>query len=940
MMPRYIRTLAFVVVMLQAAVGQAQITLDGTIRPGAPSGPLTGPNYVIPAAAGKTVGDKTLFHSFGLFNLHTINGVPERASFTGPSTIENIISRVTGGQRSVIDGLIDSRSSMQNANFFLLNPSGVLFGPNATLDVGGSFHVSTADYVRFGDDAKFFANPSGTSVLTAASPIAFGFLNSAPVRISVEGSSLRVDPGKTLSLVGGDAPFPGDITMETGLKIAGPPPLTPEFVPLPNLGAPGGTIQVVSVASAGEVILSPSLDVSLVPSLGRVQISGGALIDASGALGTGSAGGTVEIRGSQIDILADPIFGGARIDASGDALLGGASGTVRIRGRGLFADSASITANTFGDVDGALIGIDLGLQDQIVLTNGTFAATLTFGGGDAGNIVADTRAFTVSAGGLLGSASVGPGRGGDVTITAAESVSLFGGAFLSTDAGSSGDAGRLSISTSSLRMDDLATIASSNFGLRLVDGVSVPVLGGAIEIDVQTLSITGGATIRSVTGLGDAVGGNITVKATGAAVISGRGFDGSSSGIFVDSQGGPAGTIALDVATLSLTGGAVIQSGSLLAPQGGAIRIKADDSILIADGSGILSQALDREVLPVEIRAPTIEIDNGFINTSTLGSKPAGAIIVDTERLTITGGGEINSSSERFATETGRGGDITITAGDLVLISGRSPSDVPVNPFSTELRSGIFSTAAGLGPGGNIKITGTRVELRDGGIISARSTGTDTALAGNVNINAGSLFRMANSTITTESLIADGGNISITTTGSLVHLSNSQITTSVQSGIGSGGNIAIDSQLIVFDGSRISADAFGGPGGNIDITAEVYLTQNSLVTASSALSTPGTINIQASITDVSGTLARLPEAVLQAAALLRASCAARLAGGKSSSLVLAGREGLPLEPGSLLPSPLVLEGPAEFRLSASEEHPWWETFLRAPRVSLDPTCSR
>ena len=56
-----------------------------------------------------------------------------------------------------------------------------------------------------------------------------------------------------------------------------------------------------------------------------------------------------------------------------------------------------------------------------------------------------------------------------------------------------------------------------------------------------------------------------------------------------------------------------------------------------------------------------------------------------------------------------------------------------------------------------------------------------------------------------------------------MHLTDSQITTSVRSGQGSGGNIAIDSKLIVLDESQILAQAFGGPGGNINITADVFL---------------------------------------------------------------------------------------------------------------------
>jgi large exoprotein involved in heme utilization and adhesion len=209
-------------------------------------------------------------------------------------------------------------------------------------------------------------------------------------------------------------------------------------------------------------------------------------------------------------------------------------------------------------------------------------------------------------------------------------------------------------------------------------------------------------------------------------------------------------------------------------------------------------------------------------------------------------------------------------------------------------------------------MTAGQVQL-DNGTISAKSSGT-AAAAGNVNVIVGSTLRMKNSSITTEAALADGGNISITSTGSLLHMTNSQITTSVgqgRRGQGAGGDIRIGSGLHPFDflvlnNSGIHADAFGGPGGNINIFADLFLSSlpiGTAVTASSALSTPGTIDIQASIVDVSGDISQLPEAPLQATELLRAACAARLAGGKSSSLVLAGRGGLPVEPGGLLASP-------------------------------------
>jgi filamentous hemagglutinin family protein len=171
----------------------AQITLDGSLGP---PGPLTGPDYRIGAELGQLRGSN-LFHSFGAFNVPTGGS----ATFTGPPTIANILSRVTGGQPSAIDGLL--RSEIAGANLFLLNPSGVLFGPNASLDVRGSFHVSTADFLRFGDGAKFSANLGQESMLTVAPPTAFGFLGSNPAGLTIQGGSLKVSEGKALSVGGG-----------------------------------------------------------------------------------------------------------------------------------------------------------------------------------------------------------------------------------------------------------------------------------------------------------------------------------------------------------------------------------------------------------------------------------------------------------------------------------------------------------------------------------------------------------------------------------------------------------------------------------------------------------------------------------------------------------------------------------------------------------------
>ncbi len=121
------------------------ITIDGRFSP---VQTLAGPNYAIGASLGKQVGSN-LFHSFGKFGLAT----GESAAFSGPAAISNIIGRVTGGNLSSIDGKI--QSTIAGANLFLINPSGIVFGPHATVNVSGAFHASTADYLKMTDGARF-----------------------------------------------------------------------------------------------------------------------------------------------------------------------------------------------------------------------------------------------------------------------------------------------------------------------------------------------------------------------------------------------------------------------------------------------------------------------------------------------------------------------------------------------------------------------------------------------------------------------------------------------------------------------------------------------------------------------------------------------------------------------------------------------------------------
>jgi len=124
-----------------SSLSSAQIVTDGSVGAQVT---LNGLNVDIVETLGTRAGDN-LFHSFETFNIQADGTV----TFTGASDINNVITRVTGGEVSNIDGVL--QSEVGTANFFFINPAGVAFGEGGSVDVPASFHISTADELRFVD---------------------------------------------------------------------------------------------------------------------------------------------------------------------------------------------------------------------------------------------------------------------------------------------------------------------------------------------------------------------------------------------------------------------------------------------------------------------------------------------------------------------------------------------------------------------------------------------------------------------------------------------------------------------------------------------------------------------------------------------------------------------------------------------------------------------
>ncbi|MBO3460228.1 filamentous hemagglutinin N-terminal domain-containing protein [Aetokthonos hydrillicola Thurmond2011] len=602
---------------------------------------------------GGTQRGNNLFHSFTTFSVPGGN----TAYFNNSPTITNIFSRVTGGFASEIDGILRANGA---ANLFLLNPNGILFGPNASLNIGGSFLASTANSFVFSDGTQFSATtPQTTPLLTVNVPIGLQFgYNPGNIVVKGQGQSLglngttssfdnfvglEVKPGKTLALIG------GNVQLDGGL-----------------LQAPGGHVQLGGLSEAGTVIFQENgsfvFPTGVIPS----DVS---VVNKSGVNVLDSSSGSISINAHNIDISGASLLSSGITSNLG--AVGNQAGDITLNGTGNITIKGSRIENV-ANSDGNSGNINVTAGSLSLSDNSTLDATAA-GQGNGGKVNINVRGSVFLDNSQVTSLMAGSvGKGGDININTG-SLLVTNEAFLATDVypGTQGNAGSVNINAQGAVTFDggfifsrLGAGAIGRAGDINITAKSVTVTG--VPLDIQVYNI--GQLDTLTFGQGNA--GNVTIKASDSVTFSGKGSD-----IFAQFAGdiamGNAGTITIDSKVLSISnharlvassegngnpGNIIINTGKLLlnngsittgSPRtsGGSIDIKA--AILLLRNSGqIVTSAIDASQFrggSVSIQSDNLVlIDNSFI-TSNARNSFGGNVIINTEGLLISNDSKITA---------------------------------------------------------------------------------------------------------------------------------------------------------------------------------------------------------------------------------------------------------------------------------------------------------
>ena len=763
------------------AVAQSSpIVSDGTLAMPSIVLPVTStPAGQSPAGydiTGGTRSGSNLFHSFDRFSVPS----GQTAIFSADNGVQNIITRVTGGLRSQIDGAVQAPG-----NLFLINPSGITFGKDASLNVTGSFFATTAPILKFAGGLEFRADRTIAPILSVNVPIGIQW-NDRPSGSIENLGNLTVPDG--LTLIAPQIKFENASATAAQLKIQALTSLVLNSSELTTSNGGELNIQVGDLVAQNSKIASSYFTVPqnaagtlLINGTGSLLFDKLTQVEANSYAAT--SGNTIYIEGKSIDLrngsrVISQHFGTA--GNAGNIILNASDKITLSKPNGDTSNFTTIASSTFvgpesrsGDIN--VIASDISLRDISLIQTSAFqpnqqtgnirvqartsleiddsiVSIFDFLDQPSGNIRIDAPILNILNGSTVSSDISRGGMGGEIVLNARDRLLVSGkGTAISSGTTGRGNSGNIKISGDRIEVTANAFVSSNT---------SASGRGGDISVEGREVWITDGAQLRSIaTGLGNA--GNITVNGRDRITIIGSGdydprakffidgintttasfqyvpasqlplgFDPNGAVIIINPRYSPEPFIIPSTTILSLvTSFTGINASSSGAGAAGNISLQAPaiDVKYLSLISNVVVGIGDSA--KVSIRAKDLNLVYSTIFSSSLRSKNGGTIDITTDKLNMKSGSILASTVE------GDGGIITLNVRDWI--------NLRENSF-------ITARASNLGRGGNITINNRN------GFIVADSTNNDiiaTANAGRggiISINSAGIFNLTPRTIQTD----------------------------------------------------------------------------------------------------------------------------------------------------------------------------------------------
>ncbi|MBF2098145.1 MAG: CHAT domain-containing protein [Gloeomargaritaceae cyanobacterium C42_A2020_066] len=651
-----------------------------------------GPRFDI---TGGTKAGRNLFHSFQKFGLNE----GQIANFLANPSLRNIISRVTGGDPSVIRGLIQVTGG--SPNLFLLNPAGVIFGPTASLNVPAAFTATTANGIGFANGWFGGSGPADVANLVG-DPNRLAFSSANPGSI-VNAGNLAVNPGQSLNLVGGQVVNTGTLTAAGGgVTLAAVPGQN-----LVRLSQPGFVMSLELQPLPGG-FTEDGITAATLPQL----LTGGSIQGATGL--TVNPDGTVLLTATGTRIAEQPgtVVAAGRIDTRSEQT----GGTIQVLGETVGIVSATLDASGKQGGGTILVGGDFRGQG----TTPTAQTTL------------------ISTDSQLRADALERGNGGKV-IAWADGTTAFSGAISARGGAQGGDGGFVEVSgkeTLIFRGQVDTRAPQGQTGTLLLDPTDITIVAGSGDGD-------GNGSSSSFRGLPSNTIGQVTASDTSPVTI-----------FQSELQGLPGSTNVILEATNNITVEPMTGNTLAFQPGTGSVEFRAD-----ADSNGIgnfTMNASDSIFAPGrDITISGANLNLGVINTTSFSG--------DGGDITLTASADITAAALFSGALSGSGGGITVSAGQAVVITGAPDNvfvssaintaggnkggAVSVDANSIDLQDAVVTGSFQQGQGGNVTLE-AEGDILTGGILTAgRSTEPSTpgqggkieirSQSGSVNTTAG-----------------------------------------------------------------------------------------------------------------------------------------------------------------------------------------------------------